>query len=429
MQILIIGSGGREHALAWKVAQSPKVKRIFVAPGNPGTAQENKVENIKIAVDDLNTLVSFAQNQSIDLTIVGPEIPLVIGIVDQFQSAGLAIFGPTQAASQLEGSKAFSKDFLMRHQIPTAAYQCFEALEPALTYVRQKGAPIVIKADGLAAGKGVIVAKTLIEAEQAIQNMLTGNRFGQAGHRVIIEEFLVGEEVSFIVMADGKHVLPMATSQDHKQVGEGDIGPNTGGMGAYSPAPLITPQIHQRIMKEIILPTVSGMHDEGHPYTGFLYAGLMIMPNGDAKVIEFNCRMGDPEAQPIMMRLQSDLVTLCQAALSKKLAQTQCQWHESAALSVVLAAKGYPDVFTKGAEILGLTTSLPDSQKIFHAGTKKANDRILTDGGRVLCVTALGQSVAQAQQQAYQMINSIQCDNLFYRTDIGEKAIRREIQS
>lgn len=426
MNILIIGNGGREHALAWKVAQSPLADKVFVAPGNAGTALEPNVENVSIAATDLAALVEFAQKNEIGLTIVGPEAPLVIGVVDAFRAAGLKIFGPTQAAAQLEGSKAFTKDFLARHQIPTAEYQNFTEVEPALAYLQQKGAPIVIKADGLAAGKGVIVALTLEEAESAVKDMLAGNAFGDAGHRIVIEEFLDGEEASFIVMVDGKNVEPMATSQDHKRVGEQDTGLNTGGMGAYSPAPVVTAEIHQRIMSEVIYPTVNGMAAEGNVYTGFLYAGLMIMPNGQPKVIEFNCRFGDPETQPIMMRLQSDLVELCLAACDGKLDQVQSQWCAQAALGIVLAAEGYPGDYRKGDVISGIPSGEQHGQKVFLAGVEQKNNQLLTNGGRVLCVTALGDNVAAAQQQALQLAEQVQWQGRFYRRDIGYRAVARE---
>lgn len=427
MKVLIIGSGGREHALGWKVAQSPLVSQIFVAPGNAGTALETKLQNIDIAVTDIKGLVTFAKQQAIDLTIVGPEAPLVIGVVDAFRREGLAIFGPTQAAAQLEGSKAFTKDFLARHKIPTAEYQNFTEIEPAIAYLREKGAPIVIKADGLAAGKGVIVAMTLKEAEDAVRDMLAGNIFGEAGHRVVIEEFLDGEEASFIVMVDGKNVEPMATSQDHKRVGDHDTGLNTGGMGAYSPAPVVTSAIFNRVMEQIIYPTVNGMASEGNTYTGFLYAGLMIDQQGNPKVIEFNCRFGDPETQPIMMRLQSDLVELCLAAVNGKLDSIQSKWDPRPALGVVMAANGYPGKYTTHDEIHGLPlNSTPDS-KVFHAGTVLENGKVYTHGGRVLCVTALGNSVLQAQQCAYALLKPIHWHGCFYRHDIGYRAIEREI--
>ncbi|KGQ51635.1 phosphoribosylamine--glycine ligase [Gallibacterium anatis] len=426
MKVLIIGNGGREHALTWKVAQSPLADKVYVAPGNAGTAKEAKAENVNISATDIPALVNFAKENAVDLTIVGPEAPLVLGVVDAFRAEGLKIFGPTKAAAQLEGSKAFTKDFLARHHIPTAEYRNFTEIEPALAYVREKGAPIVIKADGLAAGKGVIVAMTLAEAENAVKDMLAGNAFGEAGHRVVIEEFLDGEEASFIVMVDGKNVEPMATSQDHKRVGEGDTGLNTGGMGAYSPAPVVTQEIHQRIMQEVIYPTVNGMAAENNVYTGFLYAGLMIMPNGQPKVIEFNCRFGDPETQPIMMRLQSDLVELCLAACDGNLDQKQSQWCEQVALGIVLAAEGYPDTPRKGDVIHGLDTATTADEKVFYAGVAQQGNDIVTNGGRVLCVTALGDSVLAAQQKAAQLAERIHWNGRFYRRDIGWRAIKRE---
>ncbi|ENM5843111.1 phosphoribosylamine--glycine ligase [Vibrio mimicus] len=426
MQVLIIGSGGREHALAWKVAQNPQVETIYVAPGNAGTALEHKVQNVNIGITDIPALVAFAQDKAIELTIVGPEAPLVIGVVDAFRAAGLPIFGPTQGAAQLEGSKAFTKDFLARHNIPTAAYANFTEIEPALAYVREKGAPIVVKADGLAAGKGVIVAMTLQEAEDAIQDMLAGNAFGSAGSRVVVEEFLDGEEASFIVMVDGENVLPMATSQDHKRVGDADTGPNTGGMGAYSPAPVVTQEIHDRVMREVIYPTVRGMAAEGNTYTGFLYAGLMIDNTGAPKVIEYNCRFGDPETQPIMMRLQSDLVELCQAAIAGKLDQVESKWDPRASIGVVLAAGGYPSDYAKGDVISGLPTQEIAGQKVFHAGTETQGDQVVTNGGRVLCATALGNTVLEAQQRAYQLADQINWNGMFCRRDIGYRAIARE---
>ena len=429
MNILIIGAGGREHALGWKVAQNPNVKTVFVAPGNAGTALEPKLENVNIAVEDIAGLVAFAQEKRIELTIVGPETPLVLGVVDAFRKADLPIFGPTQAAAQLEGSKAFTKDFLARHHIPTGAYANFTEIEPALAYVRQQGAPIVVKADGLAAGKGVIVAMTLQEAEDAIQDMLAGNAFGHAGSRVVIEEFLDGEEASFIVMVDGVNVLPMATSQDHKRVGDKDTGPNTGGMGAYSPAPVVTPEIHERVMQEVIYPTVRGMAAEGNPYTGFLYAGLMIDAQGTPKVIEYNCRFGDPETQPIMMRMQSDLVELCFAALEGKLDQGESKWDPRASIGIVLAAGGYPADYAKGDVISGLPTQEVAGEKIFHAGTSNQAGEVVTNGGRVLCATALGNTVSQAQQRAYQLAKQVNWDGMFYRSDIGYRAIAREQQT
>ncbi len=426
MKVLVIGNGGREHALAWKIAQSPLVSKVFVAPGNAGTALESGLENINIKATDVSGLLNFAQQEQIDLTIVGPEAPLVIGVVDSFQKAGLKIFGPTKSASQLEGSKAFTKDFLARHNIPTAEYQNFTEVEPALAYIHEKGAPIVIKADGLAAGKGVIVAMTLEEAEAAVKNMLAGNAFGDAGHRVVIEEFLEGEEASFIVMVDGKHVEPMATSQDHKRVGDGDTGLNTGGMGAYSPAPVVTDEVFANIMNQIIYPTVNGMAQEGNVYVGFLYAGLMIDKEGNPKVIEFNCRFGDPETQPIMMRLQSDLIKLCLAAVNGKLDTVKSKWDPRPALGIVMAAGGYPGDYNTQDEIIGLPTESSLDCKVFHAGTSFEKGQVFTNGGRVLCVTALGNTVLDAQQRAYQQVNNIRWHGCFYRHDIGYRAIERE---
>jgi phosphoribosylamine--glycine ligase len=425
MKILIIGNGGREHALAWKVAQSEQVTQIFVAPGNAGTAEEKKVDNVPIPVKDISELVHFAQNNAIDLTIVGPEAPLVAGIVDKFQQAGLRCFGPTSAAAQLEGSKAFAKDFLSRHQIPTATYAKFTDVETATAYIRQVGAPIVVKADGLAAGKGVILAKTESEAIAAVQKMLAGKVFGEAGHRVVIEELLSGEEASFICMVDGEHILPLATSQDHKARDVGDKGPNTGGMGAYSPAPVVTTEIHARIMADIIEPTVRGMAAEGHPYTGFLYAGLMIDAKGNPKVLEYNCRFGDPETQPILLRLRSDLVELCLAALDKRLHEVEAQWDERTALGVVLATEGYPGYYEKGILINGLAQLAALDGKVFHAGTVKKYGQFLTAGGRVLCATALGKTVRDAQAKAYALVNHIHWEGMYYRTDIGHRAMAR----
>ncbi|MDE1335080.1 phosphoribosylamine--glycine ligase [Vibrio aestuarianus] len=430
MRVLIIGSGGREHALGWKVAQNSQVETIFIAPGNAGTALEPKLENVNIGVESISELVEFAKQKQIELTIVGPEVPLVLGVVDAFREARLPIFGPTQAAAQLEGSKAFTKDFLARHQIPTGAYANFTEIDPALAYVREQGAPIVVKADGLAAGKGVIVAMTLQEAEDAIKDMLAGNAFGNAGSRVVIEEFLDGEEASFIVMVDGENVLPMATSQDHKRVGDKDTGPNTGGMGAYSPAPVVTAEIHDRVMQEVIYPTVRGMAAEGNPYTGFLYAGLMIDAAGTPKVIEYNCRFGDPETQPIMMRMQSDLVELCLAAIDGKLDQMESKWDPRASIGIVLAAGGYPADYAKGDVISGLPQQEVEGEKIFHAGTTN-NDAgdVVTNGGRVLCATALGNSVSEAQQRAYALTKQVSWNGMFYRNDIGYRAIAREQES
>ncbi|HHB92520.1 MAG TPA: phosphoribosylamine--glycine ligase [Thioploca sp.] len=421
MKILIVGNGGREHALAWKVAQSNQVETVFVAPGNAGTAQENKVQNITIGVNDIEALINFAQENFIDLTIIGPEAPLVAGIVDKFQEIGLPCFGPTQAAAQLEGSKLFTKDFLARHNIPTADYANFTEVEPAIAYIQKIGTPIVIKADGLAAGKGVILAYSEAEAIAAVEDMLIGNSFGEAGHNIVIEEFLTGEEASFICMVDGEHILPLATSQDHKARDNGDKGPNTGGMGAYSPAPIITPAIHTRIMTEIIEPTVRGMATEGNNYTGFLYAGLMIDTHGNAKVLEYNCRFGDPETQPIMLRLQSDLVELCLATLDKNLHQVEAKWSSQASLGVVLAAGGYPNKYEKNLIINGLSNIT--GGKIFHAGTKEQDGKIVTAGGRVLCVCALGDTIQTAQTKAYQLVSTISWQDMYYRTDIGHRAI------
>ncbi len=426
MNILVIGSGGREHALAWKAAQSPLADTIYVAPGNAGTALEPRLNNVAIAADNIEGLIAFAKDKEIGLTIVGPEAPLVMGIVDAFQAQGLPCFGPSKDAAQLEGSKSFTKDFLARHNIPSGSYQTFTDQNEALAYVRAQGAPIVVKADGLAAGKGVIVATSLEQAEEAIGDMLSGNVFGEAGHRVVIEEFLEGEEASFIVMADGEHILPMATSQDHKRVGDGDTGLNTGGMGAYSPALVVTDEVYRRIMDEVIIPTVHGMAAEGMPYTGFLYAGLMITPDGTPKVIEYNCRFGDPETQPIMLRMRSDLVAHCLAALEGMLDSEQTEWDPRASLGVVLAAGGYPSSYRKGDVISGLPQKETAGEKIFHAGTALQEDRVVTAGGRVLCVTALGDSVAMAQHRAYELARQISWDDSFCRSDIGYRAIARE---
>ena len=426
MKVLVIGGGGREHALAWKASQSIGVTDVFVAPGNAGTATEAGLTNVDISATDVEALVAFAKENAIGLTIVGPEAPLVIGVVDAFEAEGLKIFGPSKGAAQLEGSKAFTKDFLARHKIPTADYQNFTEIEPALAYVREKGAPIVVKADGLAAGKGVIVAMTLQEAEDAIKDMLAGNAFGEAGSRVVIEEFLDGEEASFIVMVDGKNVSAFATSQDHKRMGDGDSGPNTGGMGAYSPAPVVTPEIHQRVMDEVIYPTVNGMAEEGYPYTGFLYAGLMIMTDGTPKVIEYNCRFGDPETQPIMLRLQSDLVALCLKACDGELGGIEIDFDSRAAVGVVLAAGGYPADYAKGDVISGLDEAAKLDGKVFHAGTALKDGKVVTSGGRVLCATALGNSVTEAQQQAYQLVKAIDWEEVYYRNDIAYRAMARE---
>lgn len=421
MKVLVIGAGGREHALAWQCAKFETVKEVFVAPGNAGTELENKLTNINIGAEDIDGLIKFAQDNQVDITIVGPEAPLVIGIVDKFEAQGLAIFGPTQGASQLEGSKAFCKHFLERNNIPTAYYDVFTEVAPAVKYVEEKGVPIVIKADGLAAGKGVIIANTEAEATSAINDMLEGNRFGEAGSRVVIEEFLVGEEASFIVMVDGKNILPMATSQDHKARDNGDKGPNTGGMGAYSPAPIVTDEIFQAVIDKVIRPTVDGMASEGNAYTGFLYAGLMIDQNNNFKVLEYNCRFGDPETQPIMMRLKSNLAELCLLATKGKLDKASIVWDERSAMGVVLAANGYPDAYTSG-EAIGLPQDSTEA-KVFHAGTKMSNDSVITSGGRVLCATALGADTKEAQDNAYALLKKINWPSAYYRTDIGFKAI------
>jgi len=423
MKILIVGSGGREHALAWKAKQSSNVSTVFVAPGNAGTATEPDITNIAIAVEDIPALVQFAKQENIALTIIGPEVPLVAGIVDAFNDAGLKCFGPSAKAAQLEGSKTYCKDFMARHNIPTAEYQTFTETKAAIDYIQRKGAPIVVKADGLAAGKGVIVAETEQQAIEAVEDMLSGNSFGDAGHRVVIEEFLEGEEASFIVIADGINALPMATSQDHKARDNGDKGPNTGGMGAYSPAPIVTAEMHKKVMDEVINPTLKGMEQDGAPYTGFLYAGLMINKDGSIKVLEYNCRFGDPETQPIMMRLKSNLVDLCLAALDKNLANTTTEWDARPALGVVLAAGGYPDNYEKGAIISGLPNKEQADSKVFHAGTTEINGNITTSGGRVLCACALGNDIADAQRKAYELTDKISWDKVFYRTDIGFKAI------
>ena len=430
MNVLVIGSGGREHALAWKASQSSTVSTVFVAPGNAGTAMEPHLENVLISIADFTALADFAKNNDVGLTIVGPEQPLVDGIVDYFQSRGLAIFGPSRGAAQLEGSKAFTKDFLERQQIPTAKYGNFTGVDAALEYLHQVGAPIVIKADGLAAGKGVIVAMSMAEAEDAVRDMLAGNAFGDAGSRVVIEEFLDGEEASFIVMVDGKNVLAMATSQDHKRAGNGDTGPNTGGMGAYSPAPVVDDVIYQRIMDEVIYPTVNGMAAEGNDYTGFLYAGLMIMADGTSKVIEYNCRFGDPETQPILLRLQSDLVAHCMAALEGTLDQQTTKWDPRPSIGVVLAAGGYPGSY-RGGDVISGFSDLSDSpnEKVFHAGTSMSDGKVVTSGGRVLCATAIGQTVSEAQARAYEVAAKIHWDDVYLRDDIGWRAIAREQNS
>jgi phosphoribosylamine--glycine ligase len=427
MKVLIIGGGGREHALAWKASQSSLVEKVLVAPGNGGTASEPGVENLDIGSEDIDALVAFAWENAIGLTIVGPEAPLVSGVVNAFQVAGLPCFGPTRGAAQLEGSKAFAKDFLARHGIPTASSRTFTEAEAALTYLREVGAPIVIKADGLAAGKGVILAEDLVTAENAVRDMLSGGRYGAAGERIVIEEYLRGEEASFIAMVGGAHILPMATSQDHKARDDGDRGPNTGGMGAYSPAPVITPEIHDRVMADVIRPTVDGLAAEGRPYTGFLYAGLMIGLDGTPKVLEYNCRFGDPETQPILMRLRSDLVELCLAALDGRLDQVEAEWDGRAALGVVMAAGGYPDAYEKGNPIGGLESAaeLADC-KVFHAGTRLVNGEVVTNGGRVLCATALGEGVSEAQSKAYALVHKINWNGAHYRSDIGYRAVARE---
>ena len=425
MKVLVIGGGGREHALAWKAAQNSDVDVVYVAPGNAGTMQEPKLENIAISAEDIDGLFEFAKSNEVELTIVGPEAPLVMGVVDKFEAAGLKVFGPSSGAAQLEGSKSFTKDFLARHDIPTGAYQTFEQIEPAVAYVKEMGAPIVVKADGLAAGKGVIVAMTEQEAIDAIEDMLAGNAFGDAGSRVVIEEFLAGEEASFIVMVDGKNVLPFATSQDHKRAYNNDEGPNTGGMGAYSPAPVVTDEIYQRIMDEVIYPTVEGMAKEGHPYKGFLYAGLMINEQGAPKVIEYNCRFGDPETQPIMLRLQSDLVELCLQACAGKLDTAEIAFDPRPAVGVVLAAAGYPGSYPKGDVITGIPAS-NEVSKTFHAGTKMNGNDVVTAGGRVLCATAMGDSVTAAQAEAYKVVEQIKWQGVEFRTDIAYRAIARE---
>ena len=421
MKVLVIGSGGREHAIAWQCAQFDEVEHVFVAPGNAGTALESKISNIGVESENISGLISFAKEEMIDITIVGPEAPLVLGIVDQFKDEGLAIFGPSKLAAQLEGSKAFCKDFLERNNIPTAYYKAFTEAKSAIEYVKEQGMPIVIKADGLAAGKGVIIATSLEVATNAINDMLEGNRFGEAGSRVVIEEFLVGEEASFIVMVDGKNILPMATSQDHKARDNGDMGPNTGGMGAYSPAPVVSDLVYENAMEKVIRPTVDAMKNEGMPYTGFLYAGLMIGQNGDVKVLEYNCRFGDPETQPIMMRLQSNLANLCLLGARGSLADVTAEWDSRSSLGVVMAAKGYPNSYQKG-DLISLPGS-SSSAKVFHAGTKLDNEKILSNGGRVLCATSLGKDLKDAQNRAYSLVNEIEWDGSYFRTDIGFKGL------
>lgn len=426
MKVLIVGSGGREHALAWKCAQSSDVDEVLVAPGNAGTAIEPRLRNVPVAAEDIDGLIDLAETETVSLTIVGPEVPLVAGIVDRFQERGLACFGPSAAAAQLEGSKAFTKDFLKRHNIPTAEYRNFNELGPALEYIRERGAPIVIKADGLAAGKGVVVAMTLEEAEAAATDMLRAGAFGDAGKRIVVEEFLEGEEASFIVITDGENVLPLASSQDHKARDDGDIGPNTGGMGAYSPAPVVTADIEEKILDLVIKPTLAGLRQDGINYVGFLYAGLMITADGTPKVIEFNCRMGDPETQPIMARLKTDLVSLCEATINGRLSEQQADWDPRAALGVVMAAGGYPSGYDKGATINGLPKIASDECKVFHAGTALSHDDVVTSGGRVLCVVGLGDSVANARDVAYAQVNNINWNKVYYRNDIGHRAIERE---
>ncbi len=428
MKVLVIGSGGREHALAWRLLQGASVTEVFVAPGNAGTALEAGVTNVAIASDDFAGLTAFVRRADIGLTVVGPEVPLVAGICDHFAAAGLACFGPSKAAAQLEGSKAFAKDFLARHNIPTGAYETFADVEPALAYVRSQGAPIVIKADGLAAGKGVVVATTLAQAEAAVTDMLSGNAFGDAGARVVVEEFLTGEEASFICLCDGTTAIPFASSQDHKARDEGDKGPNTGGMGAYSPAPVVTDAVHERVMQEVITPTLAGMAADGMPYTGFLYAGLMIAADGTPKVIEFNCRFGDPEAQPVMTRLRSDLAQVCLQALAGELIEVTLEFTPEVALGVVLAAGGYPLSYESGAAIAGLTDELAGT-KVFHAGTALSEaagqDQVVTAGGRVLCVVALAATVAEAQALAYSRVAALSWQDMYYRRDIGHRALAR----
>ena len=425
MKILVIDSGGREHALAWKAAQSAGVTEVLVAPGNAGTAREPGCRTVEIAVEDLEGLAALAAHEQVALTIVGPEVPLVAGIRDLFDRKGLACFGPSQAAAQLEGSKAFTKDFLARHGIPTAAYATFSDLAAAEDYIRARGAPIVVKADGLAAGKGVVVARSEAEALAAVRDMLGEGTFGAAGHRVVIEEFLVGEEASFICLCDGRYAVPFASSQDHKTRDDGDLGPNTGGMGAYSPAPVVTPAVHARVLREVIEPTLAGMAADGHPYVGFLYAGLMIAPDGSPRVIEFNCRFGDPEAQPVMMRLRSDLVAACQAALAGTLDRLSLEWDPRVALGVVMAAGGYPDSYAKGDVIDGLEHAPAEDLRVFHAGTRLEGDHVLTNGGRVLCVVGLGADAATAQRRAYVGVADIRWRNCYYRRDIGHRAVAR----
>ena len=426
MKILVIGGGGREHALAWSLARSPQADQVFVAPGNAGTAGEFGVENVDIAATDINDLLEFAGSMGIDLTVVGPEAPLADGIVDRFVAAGLRCFGPTAAAARLEGSKTYSKEFMERHGIPTAAYQSFTEVDKALDYLQRRITPIVIKADGLAAGKGVVIAQNSDEAESAVRQMLQQGAFGAAGEKIVIEDFLEGEEASFIAMVDGHNLLPLATSQDHKARDDGDRGPNTGGMGAYSPAPVITEAVATRIMTNIMRPTVEGMLKEGDPYTGFLYAGLVIAPDGTAKVLEFNCRLGDPETQPLLFRLKSDLVALIDATLDQRLGNIQAEWDPRVALGVVMTAGGYPGKYHQGDVIEGIPENLPEHLKVFHAGTTRDGDTIVTSGGRVLCTVALSSTVTEAQREAYRLAGEIRWDGLYYRKDIGYRAVGRE---
>ena len=425
MKVLVIGGGGREHALAWKLKQSAGVEEVLVAPGNAGTANEPGLRNVDVSADDSQGFLAMAQREGIGFTVVGPEVPLVAGLVDDFKAAGLTCFGPSKAAAQLEGSKAFSKDFLQRHKIPTAAHATFTDEQAACDYVRAQGAPIVVKADGLAAGKGVVVAATEDEALAAVSDMLAGNAFGEAGHKVVIEEFLQGEEASFICLCDGATAIPFASSQDHKARDDGDKGPNTGGMGAYSPAPVVTAEVHENVMRQVIEPTLAGMAKDGMPYVGFLYAGLMIDAEGQPKVIEFNCRFGDPEAQPVMMRLQSDLLQACQAAVAGRLAESQLNFDPRVALGVVMAAGGYPQQYDRGDVISGLDKELADT-KIFHAGTRMQDGEVVTEGGRVLCVVGLGDNAALAQARAYERVDLIGWRNRYFRKDIGHRAIERE---
>jgi phosphoribosylamine--glycine ligase len=426
MKVLVIGGGGREHALAWKIALSPRVDSVLVAPGNAGTSAESLVSNADVAADDIDGLIALALAEHIDLTVVGPEAPLVNGVVDKFTQAGLRCFGPVAAAAQLEGSKTFTKEFMQRHNIPTAGYESFTEIEPAIAYIRDHGTPLVVKADGLAAGKGVIVAQSIAEAEDAVRSMLGQRAFGDAGNRIVIEDFLTGEEASFIAITDGQTILPLATSQDHKARDNGDVGPNTGGMGAYSPAPVITPEISQRIMQEVMQRTIDGMRSDGIPYTGFLYAGIMVDDDGSVKVLEFNCRFGDPETQPILFRLQSDLTTLIDAALDQTLADVEAAWDSRIAVGIVMAAGGYPHGYARNLPITGLPENPPPHIKVFHAGTAERNGAVITTGGRVLCVVALGNTTAEAQAEAYSTVRQISWQDAYYRTDIGYRAIARE---